>query len=310
MFSHLRCIYGSFFLALLLLAACSEQANNEVPGILVSTDWLEEHLDDPDLVILHSGSAELYDSIHIPGARLSIPASFTETVSDVRNEMPPADSLVSLLRKLGVNSDSKIVLYAQSTSLMARTARVFVALDHLGLGERLHVLNGGLPAWQEEERRLTHLVPDIEPGNLTLAGLKEVIIESAELNKGRWSEDLVLIDARSGEEYYGTPASEDTPAEGGHIEGAYFLPYQELLVDESPHLIKPVSELEELFSKMGMDREKMTVVYCGSGIRASVSYLAARHLGYPALLYDGSYEEWSSLDLPLTGPVPRTDTND
>jgi thiosulfate/3-mercaptopyruvate sulfurtransferase len=310
MSANLRFIYGSFFLVLFLLTACSEQVKDDVHGILISTDWLEEHLDDPDLVILHSGSEELYDSIHIPGARLTIPARFTETAADKRNEMPPADSLLALLRKLGVNNDSRIVLYAQSTSLIARTARIFVALDHLGLGERLHVLNGGLPAWQEEERKLTHLVPDIEPGNLTLAELKKVIIKSSELNKGRWSEDLVLIDARSDEEYYGTPASEDNPAVGGHIEGAYFLPYQDLLVDENPYLIKPVMELENLFSKMGMDREKMTVVYCGSGIRASVSYLAVRHLGYPALLYDGSYEEWSSLDLPLTGPVPQPGTNE
>jgi thiosulfate/3-mercaptopyruvate sulfurtransferase len=310
MLANLRCIYSTFFLALLLLAACSEQGENEVPGILVSTDWLEEHLNAPDLVILHSGTAELYDSIHIPGARLTIPARFTETTAEMRNQIPSADSLVAMLRKLGVNNDSRIVLYAQSASLMARTARIFVTLDHLGLGDRVHVLNGGLQAWQEEERKLTHLVPDIKPGNLTMSGLKEVAIESAELSEVRWSADFVLIDSRSDEEYYGRPASEDKSAEGGHIEGAYFLSYRDLLMDESPHLFKPDSELEDLFHKMGMDRDKKTVVYCGSGIRASVSYLAARHLGYPVWLYDGSYEEWSSLDLPLTGPVPQPGTNE
>ena len=310
MLGKLRYIFGSVFLALVLLAACSEQGENDMAGILVSTDWLQEHLNDADLVILHAGSAELYDSIHIPGARLIIPADFTETSEEMRNEIPPVDSLVALLRKQGIDNDSKIVLYAQSASLLARTARVFVTLDHLGLGDRLHVLNGGLPAWQEEGRTLTPEIPEFRQGNLKLSELNKVIMESAELEDQRWSKELVLIDSRSDEEYYGTPASKDSAAEGGHIEGAYFLPYQDLLVDDSPAMIKTDSELEDLFRKSGMDPEKRTVVYCGSGIRASVSYLAARHLGYPALLYDGSYEEWSALGLPLTGPVSMPDKID
>ena len=310
MLGKLRYIYGSVFLALVLLAACSEQDKNDGAGILVSTDWLQEHLNDGDLVILHAGSAELYDSIHIPGARLIIPADFTETSGETRNEIPPVDSLVALLRDQGINNDSKIILYAQSASLLARTARVFVTLDHLGLGDRLHVLNGGLPAWQDEGRELTREIPEFRQGNLEPEGLKKVVMESAELEDRRWSSDVVLIDTRSDEEYYGTPANEEEAAEGGHIEGAYFLPYQDLLLDDSPGKIKPDSELEDLFRKTGMDPGKQTVVYCGSGIRASVSYLAARHLGYPALLYDGSYEEWSALDLPLTGPVSMPDKMD
>ena len=82
-----------------------------MPGILVSTEWLQDHLSDPNMVLLHSGSAELYDSLHIPGARLIIPASFTVNTDSNRNEMPHSDSIVELLRKVGVDNDSKIVLY-------------------------------------------------------------------------------------------------------------------------------------------------------------------------------------------------------
>ena len=69
------------------------------------------------------------------------------------------------------------------------------------------------------------------------------------------------------------------------------------------------TEFEE-FEKVGMDPDKTTVYYCGSGIRASVSYLIARHLGFPALLYDGSYQEWEKLALPLTSPVIAPAEND
>jgi thiosulfate/3-mercaptopyruvate sulfurtransferase len=217
--------------------------------------------------------------------------------------LPPADSLVKLLRSVGVNNDSRIVLYSESARLLTRTARIFLTLDHLGLGERIHFLNGGMPAWQEEERELSSQLPEIRPGNLVLSGLKELVIKSVELDRKRWNDEWLVVDTRTDREYYGSPGNGEEAPEGGHIQGAYFLPYQDLLMDESAHFFKPDKELEEMFRTVGMDREKQTVFYCGSGIRACASYLAARHLGYPAMLYDGAYEEWRDLDLSLTGPV-------
>lgn len=290
---------------ILIIVACSDKNERVDPGPLVSTAWLQDQLGDPDLLILHAGTSELYDSIHIPGARLIIPSDFTQASGELRNEIPPADSLVNLLRAVGVNNDSRIVLYAQSASLLSRTARIFVTLDHLGLGERTHVLDGGLPAWQAEDGALSSLEPEVSHGNLAVEDLKKVVIGSEELDGQRWSDKLVLIDTRSDEEYYGRPADEDGPSEGGHIEGAYFFPYQDLLQEENSYLFKPGPEMETLFRTAGMDKGKKTVVYCGSGIRASMTYLAARQLGYPVLLYDGSYEEWNLLGLPLTGPVAK-----
>lgn len=297
-------IHSSFwFPIILMVSACSGIKEGGEPGLMVSADWLQDHLDDPAVVILHAGTAGFYDSIHIPGARLIIPSDFTQTAGELRNEMPPADSLLDLLREVGVNNDSKIVLYGQSARLLTRTARVFVSLDHLGLGDRTFVLDGGLPAWLAGKGELTSLDPQITPGNLEAGELKKVVIKSDELDSLRWSDKLVLIDVRSDSEYQGSRSTGDKAPEGGHIEGAYFLPYQDLLQDENPHLFKPDPELEMLFRKLGMDQRRETVVYCGSGIRASMTYLAARHLGYPVLLYDGSYEEWNMLGLPLTSPV-------
>jgi len=79
-------------------------------------------------------------------------------------------------------------------------------------------------------------------------------------------------------------------------------------MDERTHYFRSAPELRKIFKKAGVDPEKISVIYCGSGIRASVSYVAAVHLGYPVLLYDGSYEEWTRLGLPLTGPVAIPDT--
>lgn len=297
-------------LMILVISACSGSEDGPDKGILVSTGWLEEQLSDPDLIILHSGTSELYDSIHIPGARLIIPSHFTIESGIKRNEIPEADSLVKMLSELGVNEDSRIVLYHESARLLTRTARLYLTLDQLGLGEQSYLMNGGLPAWQEEDRGLTDQVPDIRPGNLTLPELKDVIVTWTEIEDNRWNDQWIILDTRSDEEYFGTPASGDEPAEGGHIEGAYFLPYQDLLLSDQDHFFKAADEMDQLFKQAGMDPEKKAVVYCGSGIRASAAYLAARHLGYPVLLYDGSYEEWSELNLPLTGPVSQPAMNE
>lgn len=301
---------GLAFCVALLFGGCSGRTESGDTAVLVSTAWLQDHLSDADLLVLHSGTAEVYDSVHIPGARLVIPSRFTVNTDSIWNEMPPADSIVALLREAGVDKDSRVVLYYEDPRLMTRTARVYVSMDRVGLGNRTYVLNGGLPAWQEEEREVTDKVPDYKAGNLELSHLEEVVISAEELDRRRWSPGTVVIDVRSDEEYYGTPATADEEAEGGHIEGAYSLPYQDFLEDDRPYIFRPDSELKELVQQAGMDPDKQAVVYCGSGVRASVSYMVAKHLGYPVLLFDGSYAEWTRLDMALTGPVTLPDSTE
>jgi len=309
----MNCFRKSFHVAIVALIAslvtgCNKSSETGTTGILVSTDWLQEHLHDPDLVVLHAGTAELFDSIHIPGARLITPASFTISTDSLRNELPPKDSIEILLREAGINKESRILLYHETSRLLTRTARIFVTLDHVGLGGQTFLLDGGFPAWQEEQRECSGEASEFSYGNLDLVDTKKVVIGASELDRQRWNEEIVILDVRSDEEYYGTPGTEDAPAEGGHIEGAYFLPYQAKLMDERTHYFRSAPELRKIFKKAGVDPEKISVIYCGSGIRASVSYVAAVHLGYPVLLYDGSYEEWTRLGLPLTGPVAIPDT--
>lgn len=306
-----KCLFmpASFLLAFMLMS-CSGDKESEIPGILVNTEWLQEHLNDPNLVLLHSGSADFYDTLHIPGARLIIPARFTVNSNSNRNEMPHSDSLVEELRKVGVDNDSKIILYHEKISLLNRTARVFVALDHLGLGEQTLVLDGGMSAWLEDGYKTTDELTDFSRGNVEAQDSKELVISAADLDPERWNDHVVLIDARSAEEYYGSLGSVEEPSEGGHIEGAYSLSYLDLTTDDSPYLFRSDAELKELFREAGMDPGKVTLIYCNSGIKGSLNYLAARHLAYPALLYDGSFEEWEELDLPATRPVVIPDKNE
>ena len=297
-------------LVITLIIGCSGSNLESGPGVLVSTKWLQDQLNDPNLVLLHVGSSELYDSVHIPGSLLIDPYDFTQTIDGLRNEIPHMDTIVALLTSVGVNMDSRIVLYYEDEDLITRTARVFLTLDYAGMGDRTSVLNGGLPGWMEEDRATTNRAKDITAGDLKPGVAREVNIRASELNQHRWDPDFVIVDTRSREEYFGEFDTIAQKSKGGHVEGAYFMPYETVFSDSSPHMWREDTELLKEFEKVGMDPAKTSCYYCGSGIRASVSYLTARHLGFPALLYDGSYQEWEKLALPLTSPVIAPAEND
>ena len=293
-----------------IITGCSVVSQEDEQGVIVSGDWLSNRIEDPSLALLHVGSREVFDSVHIPGARHIDPYDFTLSTDSLSNELPPIDTIVALLRAAGVRNDSRIVLYYEDNRLISRTARVFLTLDYAGLGDRTSVLNGGLPGWTEEERETTHIPTDVMEGDLKPGDPNEVIIRAHKLDQQRWNPEYVIIDTRSTEEYYGEIDSTGIIATGGHVEGAQFLSYDSNLSESSPHMFKENEQLRLQLEKVGMDPDKTAVYYCGSGIRASVSYLVSRHLGYPALLYDGSFQEWEELGLPLTSPVIDPSDND
>ena len=299
-----RHLFGFFTgLLLLLLAACAPEHQGESSRVLVSTDWLAEHLDEPALVLLHVGTEEVYDSIHIPGARLVDPWEFTITTDSLRNEVPDMAILDSLLTTVGIGADSRILLYYEDEDLVSRTARVFVTLDYLGLGRRTSVLNGGLTAWTEEERIITDEKPKATYGILQLEGNEDVIARAFDLDRYRTDPGYVIGDTRSFEEFFGELDSTDHSPSGGHIDGAVHMPYESILSESQPHMFKDDRTLREAFAEQGIDKEQTVIFYCGSGIRASVNYLVSVHLGFKPMLYDGSYEEWEKLELPVIQPV-------
>jgi thiosulfate/3-mercaptopyruvate sulfurtransferase len=294
----------SFLLAISFISCSSPDNQNDV-GLIVSADWLREQMNDPSLTILHVGTREVYDSIHMEGAQFIDPYDFTIDMEDLRNELPGLDSVMKLLGVAGVNPDSKIVLYYESEDLITRTARVYLTLDFAGWGDRTHVLNGGLPGWNEKGLATssgTEGSQTLSPE--TIGGEEKVVtIVAHELTQLRWNPKYVIIDARSADEYYGEIDSTEMKGTMGHVEGANYLDYNHLLSDEENHMIRSDEELQKELVKAGMDYSKTAVFYCGSGMRASLNYLVARHLGYSALLYDGSIEEWELLELPQTSPV-------
>ena len=278
--------------AILLLAAFAlaltgtAQAQEDVP-VLVSTQWLADHLDDDNLVLLnvhmaHTGMPTAY----IPGARFVEYHDLEDTVNDIPIEMPPLEHLVEVFRAAGVSNDKHVVIYGVNPAHEA--ARAFMTLEYLGHRGKTSMLDGGFELWTAEDRPTVAEAAKGPRGTFEMKLDEDLLISADELAERLDDPHLALIDARPAEQH-----------DGGFIPGSYNLYWHDLIVsDETPRL-KPLDEVKARFHAAGATKDGLVVNYCQIGMRASYTYLISRHLGYQARFYDGSFSEWGRrYDLP------------
>lgn len=287
----LRAFVAVFALFVLTAAAAPRDA------MVVSTAWLAERLDDPRLVILHVGQPDNYTR-HIPGARLVRLSDISVSSDDRTLEMLPANELRSRLAGLGIGNRSRIVVY--TADQIQQATRVIFTLDAAGLGARTMLLDGGLAAWEREGRPLTADVPKEHVAKLAPLRMKKgVVVDNAFVSAHATRRGYAVIDARLPEFYSGAQigGSKERPHKAGHIPGARNVPIS-ALTDDKKALQSPAA-LKAAFDKAGVKRGDTVMVYCHIGQQASAVLFAARTLGYKAVLYDGSFEDWSRRDLPV-----------
>lgn len=286
-------------LALALLAAVGF-ARSPRESMLVSGSWLAAHLRDPDLVLLHVGEKEGYDERHIPGARFVTPSDLA--VSDpggLRLEMLPAEELRNRLQKLGISDRSRIVVY-YGKDWVSPSTRILFTLDYAGLGDRIALLDGGMDAWIAEGCDVTTEVPAPAEGRLSPLTIRPTVVGAEFVRANAGKPGIAVVDARNAEFYDGTKTggSTEKPHRTGHIAGAVSIPFSTIADDALR--IKPAEELRRLFASAGVRPGDTVVAYCHIGQQATAIVFAARTLGHRALLYDGSFEEWSKLpDAPV-----------
>jgi thiosulfate/3-mercaptopyruvate sulfurtransferase len=272
--------------------------------MLVTVDWLGDHLNDPSLVLLQIGDKKDYDKGHIPGAQfLDYESTSTPHGQGLMLELPPVAQLVSVFERLGVSNRSHVILYF-GTNWVTPTTRVYWTLDYVGLGDRTSILNGGLVAWQATHHPVSNEVKQPAKGSITPAPRKEIVADaewvSSHLNKPA----VTIIDARTHEFYNGSQS--DGNPRSGHIPGATNISYLDV-IDQDNNKFKSADALKELFRGAGLKPGNLMVSYCHIGQRATVLYFTAKMLGYDAKMYDGSWEDWSHRkDLPMvTGESPN-----
>jgi len=285
-------------LALLMLIglASSFQASAQMQpksairkSLIVSTQWLAQHLKDDSLVLLQVGEKDEYTAAHIPGAQfIQLSDISTPRGQGLALELPDTAQLKTTFEKLGVSDKSRIVVYF-GKDWVTPTARVFMTLDYMGLGDRTSILDGGLPAWRAEGRPVTTEVRTPAQGTFTPRPNKQIVVDAAWVNANLNRPGVMILDARAPKFYTGEEVGR--MPRGGHIPGARNIPFDSVVEDSNK--FKSVETLRQLFNAAGVKKGDSVTTYCHIGQQASLLYFVARYLGYEAHLYDGSFEDWS-----------------
>ena len=274
---------------------------------LISAAELAGQLADDDLRVVDTrwyladpagGRAE-YDRHHIPGAIfLDLDGDLCAPEGPGRHPLPDAHEFARLLGSVGIGHQHRVVVYDDSAGAVA--ARMWWMLRHVG-HDLVQVLDGGYTAWWRAALPTTVEVPDWPDEVFVARERTDDIVTRREL-AGRLG-SVVLLDARAFERYSGHEDPVDPVA--GHIPSAISAPYAENTALDGR--FRPPRELRTRLAALGLGGDRPAVTYCGSGVTACSTVLAAVVAGLPApLLYPGSWSDWCTTpEMPIAvGPEP------
>jgi thiosulfate/3-mercaptopyruvate sulfurtransferase len=264
-------------------------------GLLITPAELAAALKDPSLVLLHvSDRSSLFEEAHVPGARFLRYADFAVDGPDnLGSELPSPAQVKQVFEAVGVSNTSHVVIYGTST---VAAARAFFTLDAMG-HPHLSLLDGGLRAWRAENRPTeSGAGAAAVKGSFTPALNAARVATAQQIQQQAPGGAVALVDVRPDAEYLGTDGGMGMHAPG-HIAGAAQLPWDTLVGTDGRFL--PREQLQARLAAAHVVSGKPVVAYCMVGMRASVVYFVARHLGYDARLYDGSIMDWTQKKLPV-----------
>lgn len=274
-------------------------------GPLVSTAGLEAALGRPDLVVLDASwylpqtgrdARQEYLERHIPGALFYDLDAISDPLSPLPHMLGTADHFAAAMGALGIGNDSFVVCYDGSGANLS-AARAWWAFKVFG-HDRAAVLDGGLVAWQREGRPLESGEVRRPAARFTAGYRKELVRSIVDLREAMERGSAQVVDARSAGRFTGREPEPRPGLRPGHMPGARNLPYPEL-VDAQGRLLPP-EQLRERFRSAGVDLSRPVVTSCGSGVSAAALLLALERLGHRQhALYDGSWAEYGSSDLPV-----------
>ncbi|MGB1257654.1 MAG: 3-mercaptopyruvate sulfurtransferase [Thiolinea sp.] len=278
--------------------------SGQVFASLVEVDWLAENINEPDIVVLDSswhmpqenrdGETEWYEQ-RIPGSRFfDFDGRISDQSNDLPHMLPDVETFNREVRRLGVNQNSRIVVYDVSGVFSGvRAWWMFRVMGH----HNVAVLNGGLPAWKRAGQRIESGDTDLPPaGNFSGTLQPQWVHNTAQVQAALQDPAKTVIDARSGERYSGVVDEPRPGLKRGHMPGALNLPFVDL--HDTKGCLQPPAELKEAFTDLGLEQMNQPLVFsCGSGVTACVLALGAELAGYTNLsVYDGSWTEWGQLD--------------
>ena len=265
---------------------------------LVSTDWLAQHIADPDLRVLdasyylaeHGRDARAeYAADHIPGAVFFDLAAFADRKSDLPSMVPPTAVATSKLGDLGIGPSTRVVVYDDSP--LHSAARAWWLLRLFGV-EQVAILDGGLAKWRAEDRPVAHGIDTAESATFVAAPAHGSVRSLADMTATIAAGIEQVADARSRARFEGREPEARPGTQPGHIPGARNVHYATLFNPDGTW--KQGGDLAAAFTDQGIHLDRPIVASCGSGITAAVLVFGAHLLGREAALYDGSWAEWGA----------------
>jgi thiosulfate/3-mercaptopyruvate sulfurtransferase len=276
--------------------------NGYAKAVLVTTEWLAEHLDDDRIVVAEvDENPDLYDEGHIPGA---IKLHWRDDLQDpVERDLVEKEAFERLLGERGISNETAVVLYGDKNNWFAAYAYWYLKIyGH----EDVRILDGGRQKWMDERRELTAEAPSPEQKQYTAKERDETIrIFRDAVREEIATGEKALVDVRSPQEFSGElispPGYEQEGAQrAGHIPTAQSIPWALAVRDDGT--FKPAQELRELYEAKGVTPDKQVTAYCRIGERSAHTWFVLRELlGYQTVKnYDGSWTEWGNLvDVPI-----------
>lgn len=277
---------------------------------LVSTAWLAEHLQAPDVRIVDASwyfpheerdARTEYALAHIPGAVFFDIDDIADETSGLPHMLPSGVKFASRVRKLGLGDGARMVIYDQlGLRSAARVWWSFRAMGHLDVV----VLDGGLPKWIAEGRPVEDIPTPPRERHFTPRYSSDLVRDLNQVKKALETGREQLVDARPAGRFTGETPEPRAGLRGGHMPGARNVPSSDLIAPDGT--LKSAAQLADIFDKAGVDINKPIITTCGSGITAAILALALARLGKErAAVYDGSWTEWGGReDTPVvTGPA-------
>ncbi len=282
-----------------------------LPGQLVDTDWLSEHLGEPDLRVLEcttvlrpgddgrlraeSGRPE-YEAGHIPGSGFAdLPGDLSDRSSELRFMMAPAEQIAEAMSGYGVGEGTRVVLYDRAGGAWA--ARIWWMLRAVGFDEAA-VLDGGWAKWVAEGRPTSDAASEYPTGNFVARSREGLFADRDEVLAAIENGATCIVNALTAEQHRGEGPARYGRA--GRIAGSVNVPSNSL-IDPETKAYRPLDELRSQFASVGADSAERVIAYCGGGIAASNDAFVLTLLGYENVaIYDASMSEWAADDsLPM-----------
>jgi thiosulfate/3-mercaptopyruvate sulfurtransferase len=264
---------------------------------LVSTQWLAEHRDAPDVKVVDAtwflptlardARAE-YAQAHIPGAVYFDIDDIADDQSALPHMLPSPVKFSSRMRKLGLGDGTRIVVY--DNNRYSASARAWWMLRLFGHPD-VAVLDGGLAKWRAEGRPVDDRPVVPREAHFTARQNNLLVRDLEQIRSNLVVRREQVIDARPAGRFAGTEPEPRPGLRGGHIPQSLNLPHLDLIAADGTLL--PAAELRRRFAALGIDQRRPIVTTCGSGVTACTVALALHQLGAPDVaVYDGSWSEW------------------